>query len=109
MAISPPHATPAMRPQTMAWSSFGRRRTHQSQTRTLSARPLRNSEPGAFWIGDFDTNCVRRLGPSDTQENALVSFEQTLLDLVYNCRQALDLNLPGQSRNAVDYSSLELN
>ena len=70
----------AMRPQTMAWSSFGRRRTHQSQTRTLSARPLRNSGPRAFWIGDFDTNCVRRLGPSDTEDDALVSFEQTLTD-----------------------------
>src|SRR3984957_13572474 len=80
MAISPPHATPAMRPQTMAWSSFGRRRTHQFQTRTLSARPLRNFEHRAFWIGDFDTNCVRRLGPSDTEEDALISFEQTLTD-----------------------------
>jgi aryl-alcohol dehydrogenase-like predicted oxidoreductase len=28
----------------------------------------------------FDTNCVRRLGPSDTEEDALEGFEQTLTD-----------------------------
>ena len=48
--------------------------THQSQTRTLSARPLEIWTP-AFWIGDFDTNCARRLGPSDTEEDALENFE----------------------------------
>jgi hypothetical protein len=93
----------------MAWSSFGRQRTHQSQTRTLSARPLRNSGPWAFWVGDFDTNCVRRPGPSDTEEDPLVSFDQALTDWFMFADKVLDLNLPGQSRNAVDYSSFELN
>jgi hypothetical protein len=55
------------------------------------------------------TMSMRRPGPSNTQEDALVSFDQALTDWFMFADKVLDLNVPGQSRNAVDYSSFALN
>jgi hypothetical protein len=74
----------------------------------LSARPLRNSGARAFWIGDFDVT-ASGVWAIWHRRGCARKFRADADGLVYACRQVLDLNLPGQSRNSVDYSSLELN